>query len=317
MPNQIDEIIDFKQFFFKIIKNWFLFAMFLFFSFAIAFAYNRYTPELFIVETSVLIKEGDSMPTASDLLYEKVPFNKKSLENKELLIKSFPIVNKTLKDLRFDIAYCIEGNIKVTETFYAPIIVNCANTSNIKGKEFKVHVIDDSSFALIDVSSINDRVLKFNEDFIFKDVVMNISYNTNFAFDENIELPVTVVKFHDFNSLTQSYQKKITVSQKERESTVINISILTQDQNKGIAFLNKLSENFIENDLNEKNIASQNTVKFINDQLIEMSDSLSLIEQQIQEYKNNNQITDLSLKAQSIYTNIVGLETELAKSKTI
>jgi uncharacterized protein involved in exopolysaccharide biosynthesis len=300
MPNQIDEIIDFKQFFFKIIKNWFLFAMFLFFSFAIAFAYNRYTPELFIVETSVLIKEGDSMPTASDLLYEKVPFNKKSLENKELLIKSFPIVNKTLKDLRFDIAYCIEGNIKVTETFYAPIIVNCANTSNIKGKEFKVHVIDDSSFALIDVSSINDRVLKFNEDFIFKDVVMNISYNTNFAFDENIELPVTVVKFHDFNSLTQSYQKKITVSQKERESTVINISILTQDQNKGIAFLNKLSENFIENDLNEKNIASQNTVKFINDQLIEMSDSLSLIEQQIQEYKNNNQITDLSLKAQSI-----------------
>ena len=317
MANELDEIIDFRQFFFKIIKNWFLFTMFLLFSFAIAFAYNRYTPELFRVETSILIKEGDSMPTVSDLLYEKVSSNKKSLENKELLLKSFPIVNKTLKDLRFDIAYFIEGNIKVTETFYAPIIVNCANTSTIKGKEFKVHVIDASSFILIDVSSMDDRVLKFNEDFIFKDVAMNISYNTNFAFNENIGLPVTVVKFHDFNSLTQSYQKKITVSQKDRESTVINISILTQDQYKGIAFLNKLSENFIKNDVNEKNIASQNTVKFINDQLIEMSDSLSLIEQQIQEYKNNNQITDLSLKAQSIYTNIVALETELAKSKTI
>ena len=317
MPNQLDEIIDFRQFFFKIIKNWFLFIMFLLLSFSIAFAYNRYTPELFRVETSILIKEGDSMPTVSDLLYEKVSSKKKSLENKELLLKSFPIVNKTLKDLRFDIAYFIEGNIKVTETFYAPIIVNCANTSTIKGKGFKIHVIDASSFNLINVSSMDARVLKFNEDFIFKDVAMSISYNTNFVFNKNMGLPVTVVKFHDFNSLTQSYQKKITVSQKERESTVINISILTQDQYKGIAFLNKLSENFIKNDVNEKNIASQNTVKFINDQLIEMSDSLSLIEQQIQEYKNNNQITDLSLKSQSIYTNIVGLETELAKSKTI
>lgn len=317
MANQLDEIIDFRQFFFKIIKNWFLFTMFLLLSFLIAVAYIRYTPELFRVETSILIKDGDSMPTASDLLYEKVSSNKKSLENKELLIKSFPIVNKTLKDLRFDIAYFIEGNIKVTETFYAPIIVNCANTSAAKGKEFKIQVIDASSFNLIDVSTLDDRVLKFNEDFIFNDVAMSVSYNTNFAFNKNMELPVTVVKFHDFNSLTQSYQKKITVSQKERESTVINISILTQDQNKGIAFLNKLSENFIENDVNEKNIASQSTVKFINDQLIEMSDSLSLIEQQIQEYKNNNQITDLSLKAQSIYTNIVGLETELAKCKTI
>ena len=48
-----------------------------------------------------------------------------------------------------------------------------------------------------------------------------------------------------------------------------------------------------------------------------MSDSLALIEQQIQQYKNVNQITDLSLKAQSIYTNIVGLETELAKARTL
>ena len=139
MANQLDELIDFREFFFKIIKNWFLFIMFLLLSFSIAFAYNRYTPELFRVETSILIKEGDSMPSVSDLLYEKVSSNKKSLENKELLIKSFPIVNKTLKDLRFDIAYFIEGNIKVTETFYAPIIVNCANTSTLKGKEFKIH----------------------------------------------------------------------------------------------------------------------------------------------------------------------------------
>jgi hypothetical protein len=48
-----------------------------------------------------------------------------------------------------------------------------------------------------------------------------------------------------------------------------------------------------------------------------MSDSLSLIELNIQEYKNNNNITDLSLRAQSIYTNIVSVDTELAISKSL
>ena len=83
MVNQLDEIIDFRQFFFKIIKNWFLFLMSLVLAFTIALAYNRYSHELYSVETSIMIKEDNSMPTASDLLYEKVATNKQLLENKE------------------------------------------------------------------------------------------------------------------------------------------------------------------------------------------------------------------------------------------
>ena len=39
-------------------------------AFSLAFAYIRYTHELYNVETSFLIKEDSAMPTASDLLYE-------------------------------------------------------------------------------------------------------------------------------------------------------------------------------------------------------------------------------------------------------
>ena len=84
-----------------------------------------------------------------------------------------------------------------------------------------------------------------------------------------------------------------------------------------VVFLYKLIDNYISNELIQKNLAAKNTVDFINLQLAKMSDSLALIEQQIQEYKNKNSVTDLSLKAQSIYTNIVNLETELAKTKTM
>ena len=116
---------------------------------------------------------------------------------------------------------------------------------------------------------------------------------------------IIIVKFYNLKQLVNSYKDLIHVSQKSKESTILNITMLTQDQMKGVVFLNKLVDNFINNELVQKNTASIATVNFINNQLMEMSDSLALIEQQIQEYKNNNQITDLSYTAQSIYTNIV------------
>tara|TARA_B100001758_G_C18416864_1_gene620792 strand:+ start:4268 stop:6607 length:2340 start_codon:yes stop_codon:yes gene_type:complete len=317
MQNQLDDIIDFRQFFYKIIRNWFLFFISILVAFVIAFAYNRYTNELFYVKTSILIKEDNNITSASDLLYEKVQSNTRSLENQELLIKSFPNVFRTLEDLRFDITYYIEGKIKVTETYISPIIVKCDNTKKIKSKSFKVQIIDENRFSLTDLSSKKQYERNFNDIFLFNDVEMSIEYNTDFKFVKEVGIPVTIVKFNDLRALTQSYQNKIVVSQEDRESTVINISMLIEDQLKGVIFLNKLTENYIKSEVDEKNIASRNTVKFINNQLVEMSDSLALIEQKIEEYKNTNKITDLSLKAQSIYTNIVTLETELAKSKTI
>ena len=71
MKSQFDEIIDFRQFFFKILKNWYLFVFSLAITLIIAFTFNRYTHERYYSETSILIKEESSMLTASDLLYEK------------------------------------------------------------------------------------------------------------------------------------------------------------------------------------------------------------------------------------------------------
>lgn len=314
--NQLDEIIDFRQFFFKIIKNWFFFLISLLLTFAISFAYNRYTHELYEVETSILIKEDNNKLSASDLLYEKgLKTSQMSLENKLLVLRSFPLVFETLQELKFDIAYYIVGSIKVSETYISPIKVECDNSASIAGKSITIECLDENKYVLIEEGQ-ESRTLNFGEIINFHKTNIKVELNSS-PFSSLKKLPQVVVKFRNLKTLTQAYQKKITVSQKDGESTVINISILEEDQLKGVAFLNKLTENYIHNEINEKNIASKNTINFINNQLNEMSDSLSNIEQQIQEYKNSNKITDLSLKAQSIYTNIVGIETELAKSKSL
>ena len=316
MANSLDEIVDFKQFFFKLIQSWHLFLFSLLFAFIIAFGYNRYSVEYFKVETSILIEDENSLATATDLLYDKVNSKNKILENKELMIKSYPLIYKTLSELSFNIAYFIEGNIKVTETYDAPIVVKCIDSKSLRGKKIKITLIDDNSFYLTDLATKKEEIRKFNEDFLFNGVELSVEYNIQYPVNEK-DMPITIVKFFDLQPLALSYQKNIKVYQEDKESTIINISLLTEDEKKGVVFLNKLTQNFIKNDIIEKNLAFKNTVKFINEQLISMSDSLALIEQQIQDYKNSNQVTDLSVKAQSIYANIVSLETELARTRTL
>ena len=109
MNSQLDEIVDFRQIFFKLIKNWFLLLISLILAFCIAFSYNRYSSELFGVQASILVKEDNSLETASDLLYDNVSSSKKILENKELEIKSFPIIYKTLS-LKCVCKYALRGS---------------------------------------------------------------------------------------------------------------------------------------------------------------------------------------------------------------
>ena len=173
--NQFDEIIDFRQFFFKIIKNWFFFLISLFLTFSIAYAYNRYTQELYLVETSILVKEDNSVASASDLLYEKAMKTKPmSLENKELVLKSYPLVYSVLEELEFDIAYYIIGNIKVSETFIAPVRVECIDVSKIIGKNITIENIDDIQYTLTYSENDNSEIHQFGEEIIFYETKIKV-----------------------------------------------------------------------------------------------------------------------------------------------
>ena len=240
--NKLDEIIDFKQFFFKIIKNWYFFVLSLILTFVIAFAYNRYTHELYRVETSILISEDNAVENPSDLLYEKAMQTQHvSLENTELILKSYPLVSSTLMALKFDVMYEIVGNIKISETYIAPVKVECEDVALVKGKSITINCIDEKQFILIDKASEKHEIYNFGEEINFYKAKIKVQFNFN-DLTSLEKIPETIIIFRDIKALTREYQQNILITQKDKESTVINISILTKDQFKGIAFLNKLTE---------------------------------------------------------------------------
>ena len=314
MNESINEILDLKQFFQKIKRNWFYFFLSFLICFIAAFGFNRYSKEKYLVETSLLIKKDNNIGSATDLLYEKsILSDNTEISDKILLIKSYPLIYTTLEQLRFDISYHLIGSIKDAEIYEVPIQIICPEKHNLYNHSLKFTNITLEDFNIKNLKTGESQTIKYNQKFKINNTSLKVIFNQNY-FKQDYDY---IVKFKSIKKLTKKYQNELVINQEERESSVVNISLLTTDQIKGIVFLNKLTENYILSEVKEKSLASKNTVVFINNQLSEMQDSLSLIEQQIQDYKNKNNITDLSLKAQTIYSKIASVESELVKSKSV
>ena len=86
-----------------------------------------------------------------------------------------------------------------------------------------------------------------------------------------------------------------------KDAAIIQLSIEGENKKKTTTFLNKLTELYLEKNLQDKNKASENTIVFIDEQLKETRDSLSYIESQLQGLKTSNNITNISVEAEHFY----------------
>ena len=314
MTEPTNDILDLNQFILKIKRNWFYFLLSFLICFVAAFGFNRYSEEKYLVETSLLIKQDNNIGSASDLLYEKsILADNVEVSDKILLLKSYPLIYATLEQLRYDITFYLIGSVKNAEIYEVPIQIICDKEHNLYNQTLKFTNITFKDFSVENLKTGEIKTFKYNQKFEINNTSLKVIFNQN-NFNQGDEY---LVKFKYLKKLTKKYQNELIINQEERESSVVNISLYTTDQIKGIVFLNKLTENYIQSEVKEKSLASKNTVVFINNQLSEMQDSLSFIEQQIQDYKNKNNITDLSLKAQTIYSKIASVESELVKSRSI
>jgi uncharacterized protein involved in exopolysaccharide biosynthesis len=95
-------------------------------------------------------------------------------------------------------------------------------------------------------------------------------------------------KINDIEWLTDQYINKIKLSPLKREASILQVSLEGTHPRKEVDFLNTLSENYISNGLEEKNANATRSINFIDQQLIEIRDSLSFIENRLQNFKSKN-----------------------------
>ena len=300
-----DELFEIKKFFFRIRNNWLIFTLSTFICILIALAFNRYSSNIYKVSTTVLFDDQQSFSSnAAEAIYSNDLFQKSPknlIANKIYELSSYPIIFQTLDDLNFDIEYYLVGNIKNSITYDTPFKVIVVNNKNkLLNRTFKITYVNEKVF------NLSNKKLKINKNFLYGKkinllgsslkVVKNVDFISN-----NSEPTACLVKFKSLQKLTKKYQTNLKFAQEQKKSSIVKIDLKCLDEKKGVIFLNKLTENFIKNEINKKNLSSQKTILFIDNQLNNMRDSLENIENKVKVFKQNNGLTEISVTAQNLY----------------
>ena len=316
IPQQ-DSLIDLQLMLQKLRQYWYLFFLSVPLALLVAFAVTRYTTPLYDVSTTVLIKQPTDPSNASiNLLYGQELFtNEKNLNNEAIMLKSNDLVKETIQHLDFGISYFAEGNIKFSEIYgESPVrvLLDSSSTNIPYGTLIKFERADTNTFRLsangaslqpeqADKTYAFGRLIDING---FRFVVQLLNLNQFTSQDLFFQI-------NDTGSLVNRYRSSLAISTIP-ETSILEISAVGDNTRKAIAFLNQHVQTYILQSLEEKNGTALNTINFIDEQLQQISDSLSLVEGRLENFKRANTGLTMSEEGTQANSEVQDLEREKA-----
>jgi tyrosine-protein kinase Etk/Wzc len=161
----------------------------------------------------------------------------------------------------------------------------------------------------------------------FSTGLKNVNFNIEAIFEDSI--PVRIYKapnshplngvykllFHSKDALISQFSGSLSISSYEK-STIINITTNGNVAQKNIDLLNAICSTYEENQIEQKNEITEKTIQFIENQLKELSTTLSDAETELENFKKRSHSSiDIKDEAKEYYNrlNDVDYESELLK----
>ena len=330
-----NEQIDVKEILEKYYQYWCFFIIAIVMSIFIGFLFLRYSPKVYNASTTILVKDENNTSLGSDNIIDGIDlFGKnRNIKNEIGILRSFSLVKQTLKEVDFNISYLIEGKLTSVDIYSRSPFKIVLDSNHLQSLEVKFYVtlISKDEF-VIETKVESGQFYNLIEESYLRssDVVFN--YEEYHKFDQWIESDYFKFKLekkdftlydeenwnnyafviNDINSLTEKFLKRIKIKEIEKDASILKVSLEGNNTIKIADFLDAFSKNYLQIGLNEKNEIATNTISFINNQLIEIRDSLTNIESVLEKFKTENPKIELSKKEYGAFYQIQKLEEEQA-----
>jgi tyrosine-protein kinase Etk/Wzc len=324
IPDPKDDTVDIKGLIFKYLQHWPALLVFMILGYVTASIYNKFGIPIYRVESTILIAQEQSL--GDNLFGGAFGSGGSNLENEIGILKSYSLAEKTIDEMDINVSYFSKDFWKMSQLYgNLPIYVEAKwDKEQIVGGLFKLEVLDEDSFVLL-VEEEGFQVYDPKDPFYKTWMGALILPKSVFSFGEPIKdeffnftvnkisaNPGAVIYFRltDTPSLALNYKNQLQATASNRQASILAISLNTPVRRLGEDYVNRLMETYITQELKEKNRTSENTINFIEQQLLGISDSLQLSENKLQTYRSENQIFDLSAKGDMIFDNLQELEKE-------
>ncbi len=330
--------VNLKLFLHKVFINKKLFLISIGMALLLAVLYIAMTTPEYEVSTSILIDPSGSNRMLGESQYVEGGVGliemEKNLYNEIGIIKSFSLINQTVEDLGLDVTYYAGSWPKKREQYgYFPFKVALQrDMPQLFNVPFKVEILSNRKYKLtLDASNFEvsnprngtthevQRSIQFSQEYAFGEEVINEyfnfildtpNYSTNTDDFKGEELSFVI---HSSEDITKGLMGDLEVDNIDIQASIFRIVSEGTIVAKEVAFLNKLTENYINNKLNARNDIATTKESFIRNQLAIITDSLLNSELSLEGFKKGGNVIDLSATATSAMNRTQRLQMSIAK----
>ncbi len=303
-----DGIGDIRKIIRLILKNWYLFVIFVVLSLSVVWTYHRYTLPLYRSSVTMLFKINPERDFSRSVITEGFGLSSemKSFENQRFIIRSHAMALRAINRLDFGVAYFVKGRVKDTELYsnlpfkiefdsLHPQLLNVPiDISFLDDKKIRVSVTTEggSTHSFAESRDVGySGPLQFKKTISINEEIIHPAFSFKIVANGNGRIPTKgeyYITFNSHNRLASRYRSSLNVTPYGESASIIFISATGHQPQKLVRFVQTISEEIVVNNLERKNDMANRSISFIQHQLSVVEDTLSVIQQKIIQFRQQH-----------------------------
>ena len=284
------------------LDRWLWFVVGAFLALLGGYLFIKLSTPIYRTETTILVKDAknNKLPEGASGLFDLSGIggmNVNSIENEIEILKSKKLIEQVVKDLGLTAEVYQEAAFTKKELYKdtSPVIINVLGEKKDASDEQKKLDI------LLEIKG-NELILSSDKmpDVIRTTYNKTISLpNANIIIQKNLaykgeKIEELLLKVYNTERIVNYYREILSIAPKDKDATVIGITLDLPIKAKTQDFLNKLVVVYNQDAINDKNSESKKTKDFIDERIAIIAKELGDVENEKQSFKTENQITDIA-----------------------
>ncbi len=307
----IIDVNDLRYFLRIFSKNWYFVVVALLLSAILSYLYSYKIPEVYGASTQILLKDRETYNYQTQV-YQNIGYVAAygDIVNQKRVLTSYDMINRALDKLDFDVSYFIIGRFKTTEVYGSlpfEVRMDLLNPRFYE-KPFDLKIIDPDHFELTydRGKELVKKTYAFNTDIPEADFVLRVN-KTQQITDRSIEkLNESAYQFvrHSRNWLVGKFARSMTVENLDY-TTILEVKAEDEIALRAKMFLDTLSQEYKLFNLQSEFDINENTLRFIDRQMDEVTKTLNEYEDDLQNFMEGKAILDLNKEEDRYFSELV------------
>jgi len=260
--------------------------------------YLRYSTPIYRSYAELLImdsKKGSS--TSGDDIAQmlKIDNNKINIDNEIEVLKSRTTMAKVVKQLHLNVNYSVSGRFKVTQVYNnKPFEFVVADTTD-DYYDCKVSIVSNDNYQIIDG---NSKIITGRWGDTVSVSLGKVVLNKTALFSPSpTQYTINVVPIID---AANGYMYSVDISSPAKSASYITLSMQDNLPERSVDIINALMHIYMRDNVDNRNRVSNSTIAFIDERIDDVFRELSGVESNIEKFKQNNNIADMTTQSQEL-----------------